>query len=80
MPASLNVRVFLEPWTLTVRCTCGRKRVASLPELATVCLGDREERTLGKLLLRLTCQDCGQRPASVIAEHAPSNEREEMLT
>ena len=79
MLASLDVRVFLEPWTLTVRCACGRELVASLPELAKVRLGDREARTLGKLVRRLSCQDCGQGPASVIAEHAPSNEREEML-
>lgn len=56
-----------------------RERIASLPELAKVKLGDREERTLGKLVRRLTCQDCGQRPASAIAEHAPSGEREEMV-
>ena len=79
MLASLEARVFLDPWTLTIRCACGRERVASLPELARSGLQDREQRTLGKLVRRLTCQSCGQRPISVIAEHAPSNEREEML-
>ena len=53
--------------------------MASLPELARAGLQDQELRTLGKLVRRLTCQSCGQRPTSVIAEHAPSNEREEML-
>lgn len=61
MLASLNVRVFRGSWTLAIRCACGRQRVASPPELATVHLGDCEERTLGKLVRRLTCQDCGQR-------------------
>ena len=79
MLASLDVRVFLDPWTLTVRCACGRERVASLPDLARTGLRDREHRTLGKLVDRLRCQDCGQRPASVIAEHTPSNEREELM-
>ncbi len=68
MLTSLDVLVFLEPWTLTVRCICGRERVASLPDLARVGLRDREHRTLGKLVRRLRCQDCGQPPASVIAE------------
>ena len=80
MLASLDVRVFLDPWTLTIRCSCGRTRVASLPELARTRLGEREVRTLGDLVRRLRCQDCDQRPASVIAEHTPSNEREEMVT
>lgn len=78
---SLNVQVFLEPWTLTlaVHCACGRERVAPLPELARTELQDLEQRTLGKLVRRLSCQDCGQRPASVIAEHVPSREREGMV-
>ncbi len=59
MLTSLNVRVFLEPWTLTVRCACGREHVASLPELGRIGLQAREERTLGKLVRRLTCQTCG---------------------
>ena len=75
MLASLHVRVFLEPWTLTIRCGCGREHVASPPELGRTGLQDREERTLGKLVRRLTCQACGERPISVIAEHAPSGER-----
>ena len=78
MLASLDVRVFLEPWTLTIRCGCGREHVTSLPKLGRTGLQDREERTLGKLVRRLTCQGCGRRPVSVIAEHAPSGERQEM--
>ena len=58
----------------------GGSLAAFLPELPKMRLGNREERTLGKLVRRLMCQDCGQRPVSVIAEHAPSGEREEMLT
>ena len=60
MWASLDVRVFLEPWTLTMRCSCGREREASLPDLARSGLRDREQRTLGKLVQRLQCQDCGR--------------------
>ena len=66
MLASLEVRVFPKPWTLTVRWACGREQVASLPEPATTGLRDREERTLGKLVRRLQCQDCGQRPACAV--------------
>ena len=79
MLASLDVRVFLEPWTLTIRCGCGREHVASLPGLGRIGLRDREERTLGKLVRHLTCQGCGRRPVSVIAEHAPSREWQEMM-
>ena len=79
MLASLDVQAFLDLWTLTIRCACGRERVASLPGLAKTNQWDREERTLGKLVRQLVCQDCGQRPISVIAEHAPSSEREEMV-
>ena len=79
MLASLHVRVFLEPWALTIRCGCGRERVASLPELGRIGLRDREERTLGRLVRRLTCQGCGRRPVGVIAEYAPSGERQEMV-
>ena len=79
MLASLDVRVFLKPWTLIIRCVCSRVRVASLPKLGRTGLQDREERTLGKLVQRLTCQGCGRRPVSVIAEHAPSGERQEMV-
>ncbi len=79
MLAYLDVRTFLDLWTLTIRCACGRERVAPLPGLAKTSQWDREERTLGKLVRQLVCQDCGQRPISVIVEHAPSNEREEMV-
>ena len=50
MLASLDVRVFLKPWTLTLRCGCGRTRVASLPDLARIGMRDREVRLLGKLV------------------------------
>ncbi len=79
MLLSLPARCFLSSWRLTIRCGCEGERHIPLPELATVRLRDRELRTLGKLVRRLTCQSCGQRPTSVIAEHAPSDEREEML-
>ena len=32
--ASLDVQVFLDLWTLTTRCACGRERVAPLPGAA----------------------------------------------
>ena len=55
MLSSLGVRVFVEPWTLTIRCGCGRVRVASLPELGRIGLRDREERT-PEVLQSLRCR------------------------
>ena len=80
MLLSLGVRVFLNSWTLTVRCRCGRKQTAPLPSIAKVGLGELEARTLGDLVRRLRCQGCGQRPASVIAAHEPSREMEELVS
>lgn len=79
MLLSLNVRCFRAPWMLTVRCSCGRVHSVPMLDLALAKLGDREERTLGNLVHRLRCRDCGGRPASVIAEHEPSREREELV-
>ena len=79
MWASLDVRLFRDPWSLAIRCACGRERVAPLPELARTGLRDLEQRTLGKLVRRLSCQGCGQRPASVIAAYEPSSEQVELV-
>lgn len=37
-------------------------------------------RKLGDLVRRLTCQDCGRKPVSVVVEHPPSDVREELVT
>ena len=79
MLLSLPARCFLSTWLLTIRCGCADERRIPLPELARIRLRDREERTLGNLVRRLVCQRCGQRPGSVIAEHEPSNVREELI-
>lgn len=76
---SLPVCCFLSSWRLTIRCDCKAERHVTLPELATTRLSNREKHTLGDLVHRLICQQCGQRPASGIAEHVPSREREEIV-
>ena len=79
MLLSLEAGCFLSSWTITIRCACGRDQQRPLLELARVKLKDREKRTLGNLVRRLTCQGCGQKPISVVVEHPPSNEREELV-
>ena len=79
MLLSLPARCFLSSWRLTIRCGCESERRIPLPELARSRLRDREERTLGNLVRRLVCQQCGQKPSSVIAEHERSNVREELI-
>lgn len=79
MLLSLDATCFLSSWAIIVRCSCGREHQASLPTLSRIKLKDREKRTLGNLVLRLRCQDCGQSPFSVVAEHLPSRVREELL-
>ena len=79
MLLSLPASCFLSSWRLTIRCGCEGERRIPLPDLATVRLRDREERTLGNLVRRLSCQQCHQRPSSVVAEHEPSNLREELI-
>ena len=79
MLLSLEAHCFLSSWTITIRCPCGREQQPPLPELAQVKLKDLEKRTLGNLVRRLTCQDCGQKPISVVVEHLPSNVREELV-
>lgn len=79
MLLSLGVRCFLNPWMLTIRCSCGRERAVPLPSIAKAGLGEHEQRTLGNLVRRLRCQDCKQPPASVIASHEPSSQREELV-
>ncbi len=79
MLLSMPARCFLSSWQLAIRCGCEGARRIPLPDLATVRIRDREERTLGNLVRRLVCQQCGQRPSSVIAEHEPSNVREELM-
>ena len=79
MLLSLPARCFLSSWWLTIRCGCEGERRVSLPELAGIRLRDREERTLGNLVRRLVCQQCGKRPRIGIAEHEPSNVREELV-
>ncbi len=76
---SLETRCFLPSWIITIRCACGREQQKPLPELAQVRLKDREMRRLGDLVRRLTCQDCGKKPISVVVEHPQSNVREELM-
>ena len=76
---SLEASRFLSSWTIAVRCACGRHQVRPLPDLARFRLRDLEKRMLGDLVRRLTCQDCGQKPTSVVVEHPSSNEREELV-
>ncbi len=79
MLLSLEAKCFRSSWTITIRCACRRDQRRPLPELAWVQLKDREKRMLGNLVRRLTCQDCGQKPISVVVEHPPSNEREQLV-
>ena len=79
MLLSLEAYCFLPSWTITIRCACGRDQRRPLPDLAQVRMKDLEKRTLGNLVRRLTCQKCGQKPISVVVEHPPSNEWEELV-
>ena len=79
MLLSLEAHCFLSSWTITIRCTCGCVQRRPLPELAQVRMKDLEKRTLGNLVRRLTCQECGQKPVSVVVEHPALNEREELV-
>ena len=79
MLLSLGVRCLPHPWVLTIRCRCGREREAPLAAVARVGLGEHEARTLGDVVRRLRCQECGRRPISVVASHNPSWEGDELL-
>ncbi len=79
MLPSFEAHCFLSSWTITIRCPYGRDQQQPLPELAQVKLRDLEKRTLGNLVHRLRCHDCGQKPISVVVEHPRSNVREELV-
>ena len=79
MLLSIGVRCFPNPWVLTIRCRCGRQREAPLPSIARVGLGEHETRTLGDVVRRLRCQECGGRPISIVANHDPLWEGDELL-